>query len=68
MGGVHNDETAGGRIAGEVIASINALMSPMGLMCGCSLRSTFSGHRSGIVGFVRQVALATIGFFCRTTK
>jgi hypothetical protein len=56
------------RSPGDVIASINALMSPMGLMCGCSVRSTFSGQRSGIVGFVRHVARALIGAFCSATK
>ena len=39
---------------------------PAGLMCGCSLRSTFSGQRLGIPWSFQVVAV--IGGFCRMSR
>ena len=49
IGGAHDDEAASCRVYDKVswvrTAPISRLMSSIGLMCGCSVRLTFSGHR-----------------------
>src|SRR5580704_14051361 len=45
-----NEPAAGSttRSPGSVTAAISRLIRPIGLMCGCAARLTFSGHRLGI--------------------